>query len=80
LFSMSYVFVLTPNFVLIHAQEDVPSIQYLDTFHPDVPENRPARPLPWPEWPAQLGLAISLIGLVGAGSLAFRQRRRPHPA
>jgi uncharacterized membrane protein len=80
LFAMSYVFMLTPNFVVIHAQEDVPSIQYLDTFHPDVPENRPARPLPWPEWPAQLGLAISLIGLVGAGSLAFRQRRRPHPA
>jgi hypothetical protein len=71
---------LTPVFVLVHAQEDIPRMQDLIAFHPDTPENQLAKPLPWPKWPEQLGLTISLIGLAGAGAMAFRQRRKVHPA
>ena len=68
--------ILTPVFVIVHQQEKVPTMPRLVAFHPDTPENQLARPLPWPEWPEQLGLTISLIGLAGAGAMALRQRRR----
>jgi hypothetical protein len=72
--------ILTPVFVIVHQQEHVPTMERLRSFHPDVPENQLAKPLPWPKWPEQLGLTISLIGLAGAGAMAFRQRRKVHPA
>jgi uncharacterized membrane protein len=80
LIAMSYVLMLSPVFVLVHAQEDVPRMEYLVAFHPDTPENQLAKPLPWPKWPEQVGLVISLLGLAGAGALAVRGRRRPQPA
>jgi hypothetical protein len=80
LIAMSYVLMLTPVFVLVHAQEDVPRMEDLIAFHPDTPENRLAKPLPWPKWPEQVGLTISLIGVAGTGTLAFRRRRKPQPA
>ena len=72
--------ILPPVFVIVHQQERVPTIERLRSFHPDVPENQLAKPLPWPKWPEQLGLTISLIGLAGTGALAVRSRRKPHPA
>jgi MYXO-CTERM domain-containing protein len=75
LLAASYVLMLTPVFVLVHAQEEVPRIEDLIAFHPDVPENRLAKPLPWPKWPEQVGLVISLVGLAGAGAIALRRRR-----
>lgn len=80
LIAASYVLMLTPVFVLVHAQEEVPRMEDLVAFHPDTPENQLAKPLPWPEWPEQLGLTISLIGLAGTGALALTRRRKPQPA
>jgi hypothetical protein len=72
--------ILTPVFVIVHQQEHVPTMAQLIAFHPDTPENQLAKPQPWPEWPEQVGLTISLIGLAGAGALAVRGRRKPQLA
>jgi hypothetical protein len=84
LLAMSPQLMLTPVFVFLHSQERAPKLEWLIFFHPDVPENHLTNPSqPLPKWPEQLGLAISLIGLAGAGALAVRQRRRlttPEPA
>jgi len=76
LVAMSPTLMLTPVFVLVHQQEKAPKMAWLEAFHPEVPENRLAKPLPWPKWPEPLGLIISLVGLAGAGAMAARQRRR----
>ena len=80
LVAASPTLILTPVFAVVHQQTHVPTMAWLQSFHPDVPENQLAIPLPWPKWPEQLGLTISLMGLAGTGALAFRQRRRRQEA
>lgn len=80
LIAASPTLILAPVFVLVHQQEHVPTIEHLQAFHPDTPENQLARPLPWPKWPEQLGLTVSLLGLAGAGAMAVRGRRKRQPA
>jgi uncharacterized membrane protein len=77
LLAISPQLMLTPVFLFVHSNEKAPSLEWLVHFHPDVPENHLQKPGPLPEWPEQLGLTISLIGLAGAGATAVHNRRRP---
>jgi hypothetical protein len=73
---------LTIGFASLRLGEGFFNMEEITAWHPDVRENTPTKPLPWPAWPEQVGFTISLIGLAGAGALAFRERRRKkdHPA
>jgi hypothetical protein len=71
---------LTLRLALDQPEEGMFNMAEITAWHPDVRENSPKSPPPWPKWPEQLGLTISLIGLAGAGAMACRQRRKVHPA
>ena len=72
--------ILTPVFLLVHQQGQVPSIAHLAALHPDVPENQLVRPGPLPLWPEQAGLAISLAAIVLVLVLNFRSAHAPRKA
>lgn len=71
--------ILSPVFVLVHQQENVPTMEHLKSFHPDTPENQLRRAGPLPDWPERVGLMISLSGLLAAAGMHFQIRRLKKP-